>query len=83
MYIYSYVNVWILRFHQSPELKRSSKDYEELALSAGLPSDLNRLKKEQLLDELESRGTHMTICICINLFIYTYLYIDRYTYACV
>ena len=41
----------------SPDLKRNStQDYEELATSAGLPTDLNRLKKEQLLEELESRG---------------------------
>ena len=40
----------------SPDLKRTSVDYEELALAVGLPSDLNKLKKEQLLEELESRG---------------------------
>jgi hypothetical protein len=41
----------------SPDLKRTStQDYEVLATSAGLPTDLNRLKKEHLLEELESRG---------------------------
>lgn len=40
----------------SPELKRTSIDFEHLAISAGLPTDLNRLKKEQLLAELEARG---------------------------
>lgn len=41
----------------SPDLKRNStQDYEVLATSAGLPTDLNRLKKEHLLEELESRG---------------------------
>jgi hypothetical protein len=41
----------------SPDLKRTStQDYEELATSAGLPTDLNRLNKDHLLEELESRG---------------------------
>lgn len=41
----------------SPDLKRNStQDYEVLATAAGLPTDLNRLKKEHLLEELESRG---------------------------
>ena len=43
----------------SPDLKRNSVDYEELAHAVGLPSDLNKLKKEQLLEELESRGITM------------------------
>ena len=41
---------------ESPDLKRNSLDYEELAVEAGLPADLNRLRKEQLLNELERRG---------------------------
>ena len=40
----------------SPEQKRNSSDYLTLAVQAGLPSDLNKLKKEQLLAELEARG---------------------------
>ena len=40
----------------SPEAKRSSADYAELAVKEGLPADLNKLKKEQLLEELERRG---------------------------
>jgi hypothetical protein len=40
----------------SPEQKRSSIDTEELFVSAGLPSDPNKLKKQQLLSELENRG---------------------------
>ena len=43
-------------FSESPDLKRNSLDYEELAVEAGLPADLNRLRKEQLLNELEKRG---------------------------
>lgn len=47
----------ILGSRNSPDLKRNSnQDHDELATSAGLPTDLNRLKKEQLLEELESRG---------------------------
>eukprot|EP01036_Dinobryon_divergens_P048076 gene48076-64510_t len=46
----------------SPDSKRSSADYDELASAAGLPSDLNKLKKEVLLLELEKRGvTTMTM----------------------
>lgn len=41
---------------ESPDQKRTSLDYEELAVKAGLPADLNRLRKEQLLNELEKRG---------------------------
>lgn len=49
----------ILGSRNSPDLKRNStQDYEELATSAGLPTDLNRLKKEHLLEELESRGNN-------------------------
>ncbi len=42
----------------SPDQKRSSfsPDWEEVACKAGLPVDLNKLKKEQLLVELESYG---------------------------
>lgn len=40
----------------SPEQKRASVDCNELLERAGLPSDLNRLKKEQLLDELAKLG---------------------------
>jgi len=40
----------------SPDQKRVSTDYAQLAVDAGLPADLNRLKKEQLLGELEARG---------------------------
>jgi hypothetical protein len=43
-------------FGSSPEMKRGFVDYAELATQAGLPADLNRLKKEQLLGEIESRG---------------------------
>ena len=47
----------LLGSSNSPDLKRNStQEYDELATSAGLPTDLNRLKKEQLLEELESRG---------------------------
>lgn len=47
----------VIGSRNSPDLKRNStQDYEELATSAGLPTDLNRLKKEQLLEELEGRG---------------------------
>lgn len=41
---------------QSPAPKRTSIDVEDLVRQAGLPSDLNKMKKEQLLIELESRG---------------------------
>lgn len=40
----------------SPEHKRASVDVEEIFAQAGLPSDLNRLTKAQLLDELEKHG---------------------------
>jgi len=40
----------------SPDTKRGSVDYAELAVAAGLPSDLNKMKKEQLLSEIDSRG---------------------------
>ena len=42
----------------SPEQKRNSTDFDKAAAEAGLPSDLSKLKKEQLLKELEKRG-HM------------------------
>ena len=42
---------------QSPEQKKfSSSDPESAYQSAGLPSDLNRLTKEQLVKELQKRG---------------------------
>jgi hypothetical protein len=40
----------------SPENKRTSSDFEKIVLQAGLPSDLNRLKKDALLKELATRG---------------------------
>lgn len=40
----------------SPEAKRNSSDFEKIVLQAGLPSDLNRLKKDSLLKELAARG---------------------------
>mmetsp|Transcript_26263 Transcript_26263/g.38934 ORF Transcript_26263/g.38934 Transcript_26263/m.38934 type:complete len:768 (+) Transcript_26263:107-2410(+) len=40
----------------SPMTKRTSADYMELAVADGLPADLNRLKKEELLEALEARG---------------------------
>jgi hypothetical protein len=40
----------------SPDQKRPSVDVKDLLVAAGLPSDLNKLKKEQLLDELAKRG---------------------------
>lgn len=40
---------------QSPEQKRSSGDYTKIE-NGVLPNDLNKLKKEQLLHELELRG---------------------------
>lgn len=43
-------------FKLSPEQKRLLGDIDELIAAAGLPNDLNRLKKEQLLEELEKRG---------------------------
>ncbi len=42
----------------SPENKRNSSDFEKIVLQAGLPSDLSRLKKDNLLKELASRGHH-------------------------
>ena len=46
----------------SPQQKRSSIDVDDLVSQAGLPSDLNKLKKEQLLVELEKRGnTHFSM----------------------
>ena len=43
---------------QSPEQKRSSGDYTKIE-NGVLPNDLNKLKKEQLLHELEIRGNKM------------------------
>eukprot|EP01039_Chlorochromonas_danica_P016047 gene16047-18936_t len=43
-------------FKLSPDQKRSSVDVKDLLAAAGLPVDLNKLKKEQLLDELVKRG---------------------------
>lgn len=43
-------------FKLSPEQKRSSVDVKDLLAAAGLPADLNKLKKEQLLEELVKRG---------------------------
>jgi len=40
----------------SPDTKRNSVDYAELAEAAGLPLDLNKLKKEHLLSEIDARG---------------------------
>jgi hypothetical protein len=40
----------------SPLPKRSSWDFADMLVSAGLPTDLNRLTKEQLLKELQLRG---------------------------
>lgn len=40
----------------SPAQKRNSAEYEKASIQAGLPSDLNRLKKDQLLKELSKRG---------------------------
>ena len=42
----------------SPDMKRSivGLDWEDVATNAGLPFDLNKLKKEQLLIELENCG---------------------------
>ena len=40
----------------SPVPKRSSADSVEIAKSAGLPSDLTKMKKDQLLNEIQSRG---------------------------
>lgn len=40
----------------SPMPKRTSTDYAELCVAAGLPADLNKLKKDQLLEELSKRG---------------------------
>jgi hypothetical protein len=40
----------------SPEQKRSPMDMDELIAAAGLPNDLNKMKKESLLEELEKRG---------------------------
>jgi hypothetical protein len=46
----------------SPLPKRTSTDFNEITAAAGLPSDLGKLKKEELLHELESRGnTTMTM----------------------
>ena len=41
---------------ESPDQKRSSLDYEELAIAANLPPDLNKLQKKELVEELEKRG---------------------------
>lgn len=40
----------------SPLMKRTVPSVEDLAVAAGLPRDLNKLTKEQLLNELEKRG---------------------------
>lgn len=40
----------------SPEQKRQSADATELQVEAGLPADLNRLTKDQLIRELENRS---------------------------
>lgn len=40
----------------SPAMKRSVATYAERAEAAGLPSDLNKMKKDQLLSEIETRG---------------------------
>jgi hypothetical protein len=40
----------------SPQLKRTSTDYAELAVAAGLPADLNKLNKQELLDALSALG---------------------------
>lgn len=40
----------------SPLQKRASVDVEEILAQAGLPSDLNKLTKPQLMSELEKRG---------------------------
>ena len=46
----------------SPQQKRSSADFEQLAQAASLPADFNKLKKETLLLELEARGdTNLTM----------------------
>ena len=46
----------------SPEYKRNSSDFEKIVLAAGLPTDLNRLKKDSLLKELANRGhTELTM----------------------
>lgn len=42
--------------HCSPLPKRVSTDFNEITAAAGLPSDLSKLKKEELLQEIESRG---------------------------
>jgi hypothetical protein len=41
----------------SPDQKRQSTDYEEIQQQAGLPSDLNKLNKDQILSELNGRNT--------------------------
>lgn len=43
----------------SPEQKRLSVNIEDVLNNVGLPSDLNRLKKEQLLHHLEIRGNNL------------------------
>ena len=43
-------------FRNSPLAKRNSSDFADIASAEGLPADLTRLKKEELLAELESRG---------------------------
>lgn len=40
----------------SPQIKRISNDFNEILLSYGLPSDLNKLKKEELLEYLIKYG---------------------------
>lgn len=40
----------------SPQAKRNSSNFADIAIAEGLPPDLNRLKKEDLLEALESRG---------------------------
>ena len=43
-------------FRNSPQAKRNSSGFADIAVAEGLPVDLNRLKKEELLAALESRG---------------------------
>ncbi len=40
----------------SPVPKRSSADSVDIAKSVGLPADLTKMKKDQLLNEIQSRG---------------------------
>jgi hypothetical protein len=40
----------------SPQAKRNSSNFADIAIAEGLPPDLMRMKKEDLLEALESRG---------------------------